>query len=109
MKEIIPIFFAVDNNYVPFLAVALTSIINNASTFYNYKIHIIQEGITEENMLQLKSLENDNFKIKFYSDELIACEPMLRVLETPGLSFNINIVKRNLSLTIGPFETKDYI
>lgn len=67
MKEIIPIFFAVDNNYVPFLAVALTSIINNASTFYNYKIHIIQEGITEENMLQLKSLENDNFKIKFYS------------------------------------------
>ena len=32
--EVIPIFFAVDDGYIPFLAVALESLIDNASKEY---------------------------------------------------------------------------
>lgn len=67
MRELIPIFFTIDNNYVPFLAVALRSMIDNASTKYNYRLHIIQEDVTEENKHKLQELSNDNFQISFYS------------------------------------------
>ena len=34
-NNIIPIFFAIDDGYTPFLAVSLQSLIDNASTNYN--------------------------------------------------------------------------
>ena len=37
-NNIIPIFFAIDDGYTPFLAVALHSLIDNASKEYNYCI-----------------------------------------------------------------------
>ena len=40
MKEI-PIFFATDDNYVPFLEITIRSIIDNASKKYNYVINIL--------------------------------------------------------------------
>ena len=48
-------------------------------------------------------------KIEFHSYELFPSEPMLRVLESPGLSVQIKMKKSNLSFTIGPFNMKDYI
>ena len=50
MKEnlnTIPIFFTVDDKYVPFLAVALQSLIENSSekNYYLIKINYIQETI----------------------------------------------------------------
>ena len=33
-KKIIPIFFATDNHYVPFLAVSIKSLLDNASRDY---------------------------------------------------------------------------
>jgi len=38
-KNIIPIFFAVDNNYAPFLAVSLQSMLEHASTDYFYEVY----------------------------------------------------------------------
>ena len=41
MKQVIPIFFTVDDGYVPFLSVALVSLLKNASKEYFYQIHVV--------------------------------------------------------------------
>ena len=40
MKPIIPIFFAIDNNYVPFFTVSLTSLKENRDKEKNYRIWV---------------------------------------------------------------------
>ena len=65
MKQQIPIFFATDDNYIPFLTVAIRSLIDNASTNYNYKILVLNSGIKKENEAIIKNLEKDNFEINF--------------------------------------------
>ena len=47
-KKIIPLFFATDNNYIPFLAVALQSLLENASKDYFYKIYILTTNLKKE-------------------------------------------------------------
>ena len=47
-QEIIPIFFAVDDKYVPFLAVTLQSLLNNASQENYYVIKILYTNMSEE-------------------------------------------------------------
>ena len=43
--EVIPIFFAVDDEYIPFLAVAISSLIENSSKNYYYSIKILYTKI----------------------------------------------------------------
>ena len=43
--SVIPIFFATDDNYIPFLEVALRSLIENASVEYKYKVHVLNTGL----------------------------------------------------------------
>ena len=64
-KPIIPIFFATDDNYVPFLAVAIKSLLDNASKDYFYNIHILTDGITEENQIELGKHMSENSKLIF--------------------------------------------
>lgn len=64
-NKVIPIFFATDDNYVPFLDVAIRSLIKNASTEYKYKIIVLNTGLKEENTSKIKVLENENFEISF--------------------------------------------
>ena len=64
-KKSIPIFFATDDNYIPFLEVALRSLIENASKKYNYIIHILNTGLNKDNMSIISSLKNENFNIIF--------------------------------------------
>ncbi len=65
MKQQIPIFFATDDNYIPFLAVAMRSLIDNASKDYNYKILVLNSGISSENISIIKNFANSNFEIEF--------------------------------------------
>lgn len=65
MKKEIPIFFTIDNKYAPYVSVAIASIIENASKEYNYKIIIIYQELTNENIKKITKLQNDNFKIEF--------------------------------------------
>ena len=53
LKEI-PIFFAIDDGYTPFLAVALQSLIENASKDYKYLIKVLHTNVQEEHMKQIK-------------------------------------------------------
>lgn len=61
----IPIFFSTDDNYVPFLTVALHSIIENASKEYDYRVIVLNSGIAKENKEKILNLENENFKVEF--------------------------------------------
>ncbi|MBQ9793122.1 MAG: glycosyltransferase family 8 protein [Clostridia bacterium] len=65
VRKEIPIFFATDDNYIPYLEVALRSLITNASKDYNYVVNVINSGLSEDRMAKVKALENENFKINF--------------------------------------------
>lgn len=63
-KEI-PIFFAVDDGYCPFLAVAIQSLIDNASGENTYLIKILNTDISEENKRKIGKYERKNVDIEF--------------------------------------------
>ena len=58
-KKEIPIFFATDNNYVPFLAVALTSLLDNASKDYYYRIFVLTTSLKKEYIDELTLICKD--------------------------------------------------
>ena len=64
-SRIIPIFFAVDNGYIPFLAVALQSLIENSSRKNTYIIKVLYTDITKENQEKIKKYEQENVSIEF--------------------------------------------
>lgn len=61
----IPIFFAVDDGYCPFLAVAIQSLIDNCSEEYTYLIKILHTDIKEENKKKIAKYERRNVDIEF--------------------------------------------
>ena len=61
----IPIFFSTDDNYIPFLDVAIRSLIANASKDYRYKIIVLNTGLSEESIKTVKQNERDGFAIQF--------------------------------------------
>lgn len=63
--EVIPIFFAVDDGYIPFLAVALQSLIENSSKNYYYSIKILYTNIKEENKKKISKYKKENVNIEF--------------------------------------------
>lgn len=66
MKEqTIPIFFSADDNYVPCLAVAIRSLIDNANKEYSYDIIVLNSGLTQINIERIKKMEEDKFNIQF--------------------------------------------
>ncbi len=64
-KRIIPIVFAVDDNYAPFLGVALKSILNNASPDNFYKVYVLNTEISQRNMERLSEYNCDIMEIKY--------------------------------------------
>ena len=69
MKQKIPIFYTVDNSYVPYLAVSILSLIDHTSKDTEYNIHIIYENLDNEAINKLKSLEKENVTLEFLSME----------------------------------------
>lgn len=63
-KEI-PIFFTIDDNYAPFLSVALNSAIKNSSTLNRYKAIVLHQDLSDENKRRLKALETEHFAVDF--------------------------------------------
>ena len=64
-SKVIPIFFAVDDRYISFLAVTLTSLIENSSKDYQYVIKILCINIDERNKKKILKYEKENVKIEF--------------------------------------------
>lgn len=64
-KNIIPVFFAVDDGYIPFLGIALKSLIDNASDENKYQIKILYTSVSSENIRRIKKYEKENINIEF--------------------------------------------
>ena len=64
-NKTIPIFFAVDDRYTPFLAVTLKSLIENASKQYNYALKILCANMNKKNKEKIGKYETENVKIEF--------------------------------------------
>ncbi len=65
MSREIPIFFSTDDNYIPYLDVAIASLIANASKDYNYRIIVLNTGLCAENIAKVKLNEHPGFVIDF--------------------------------------------
>ena len=51
MNREIPIFFSTDDNYIPYLDVAIRSLIENASKRFGYRIIVLNTGIEPDNIM----------------------------------------------------------
>lgn len=65
MSREIPIFFSTDDNYIPYLDVAITSLITNASKNDTYRIIVLNTGLKSENIAKVKMNEREGFSIEF--------------------------------------------
>ena len=64
-KPNIPVFFAVDDTYVPFLAVTLESLVAKISEENFYEIRILYTHLNDEHKKALKKYERENLSIEF--------------------------------------------
>lgn len=67
MKPVIPVFFATDNNYAPFVAVTLESILENCSKDYFYHFHILTTDLEKKYEEVISKYESEDVKIDFIS------------------------------------------
>lgn len=65
MGKAIPIFFSTDDNYIPYLDVAVSSLIANASRDYSYRIIVLNTGLRSDNIAKVKQNERPGFAIDF--------------------------------------------
>ena len=61
----IPIFFAVDDHYAPYLAVAMRSLIDNADPDFQYHIYILIDQLSEEHRANLSAMQTDRVKVEY--------------------------------------------
>ncbi|MBR6916644.1 MAG: glycosyltransferase family 8 protein [Clostridia bacterium] len=66
MERIIPIFFACNDRYVPYLDVAIISLVSHASDNNFYKITVLKTDISEESQAVLKKHAKSNVSVEFY-------------------------------------------
>lgn len=79
MKTTVPIFFSSNDRYVPYLDVAIISLIENSSKDNNYEITILKTDITKENQEKILKHQRDNVKISFFDVNKIL-EPIKKTL-----------------------------
>lgn len=63
-NKIIPIFFASDRNYIPYLTVAIKSMVNKINNLDEYRVYILTNDVHEEDIAEIRSLEKENFKVE---------------------------------------------
>ena len=61
----ITIFYAVDDNYIHLLKIALSSMIENASKNYKYDVHILHTKLSKESKKYIKGVKAKNLHISF--------------------------------------------
>ena len=64
-NHVIPVFFTIDESYVPFLSVALHSAICNASPENRYRAIILHQDVSETSQRRIEALAAPNFEISF--------------------------------------------
>ncbi len=65
VEKHIPVFFSTDDNYAPYLEVAIRSLITNASKEFKYRIVVLNTGLDSRNIAKIKENECAGFAIDF--------------------------------------------
>ncbi len=65
MGKEIPVFFAVDDGYSPFLAVSIQSLADHASPENQYSIKILHTDVSVENKKKISKYQRENIDIEF--------------------------------------------
>lgn len=67
-RNIVPVVFAADNNYVPMLTTSIYSMLKNASPNRSYDVIVLERDITEENKRYIKQFLSrfSNAVVRFY-------------------------------------------
>ena len=76
----IPIFFSTDDRYLPFLDVAIASLIDHASTAYRYRLIILNTGLPADRIATVLARQTDRVAIEFVdiSAEIEAIQTSLK-------------------------------
>ncbi|MGP1508089.1 MAG: glycosyltransferase [Sphaerochaeta sp.] len=64
-KNLIPIFYACDENFLNYAIVSLFSLRENAKSDALYRIHFLHTDISEKRQEETRKLERDGFEIRF--------------------------------------------
>ncbi len=64
-SKLVPIFFACDSKFIPYMMVTMKSLIENTSKKRTYIIHVLHTDISITNQGLVKTLETENCKIEF--------------------------------------------
>ena len=64
-SNLVPIFYACDDNFVKFTIVSMRSLIDNANSKRQYQLYVLNTGISDAMINMTKALETDNVKISF--------------------------------------------
>ena len=64
-ENVIPIFYACDDNFVKYTIFSLHSMIRNASKDYRYRVYILHTNISEKMQIKVLELANERFTISF--------------------------------------------
>lgn len=64
-KKEIPLVFALDDNYAPFLSVALKSILDNANSENFYSVYLLNTHLKEDIKAKLSEFNCESMKIQF--------------------------------------------
>ncbi len=62
-RQVIPVVFATDNNYVPYCGVAISSLIANATSENLYEVYVLYDSISKVNILRLEMMSVKNVHI----------------------------------------------
>ena len=65
VRKTIPVFFAADENYLPFLGLTLASIKKYAKQENDYKIHVLYTGDLGENAKKIEEMQTENVTVSF--------------------------------------------
>ena len=93
--NVVPVFYAADENYLPFLGVALTSLKAHASKERTYHIHVLCSRELGGNAKKIKEMETENIHISFH-DVSERIEKIVNVLHcrdyyTPAIFYRLFI------------------
>lgn len=62
-KPVVPVFFTIDQSYIPWLKVALVSMKENADHNHLIRAHVVYQDLTPEQIDNLESLGGEDFEV----------------------------------------------
>ena len=94
-ENVVPIFYAADENYLPFLGVALASLKAHMTKEREYHVHVLCSGALGDNAKKVKAMETENIRVSFH-DVSKRIEEIINVLHcrdyyTPAIFYRLFI------------------